>query len=216
MGQNNAPQAGGINDFFLVDPGFAGLQDEFVVTMGRLGLFRQEELTVLLADYFAAVSPQHTALGIVDQNQPVLLLREANGDRYLPIWIGQSDAAAIALEQQGVEPARPLTHDLIRDLIAALGHSLKEVRIVDLQEGTFYADLIFDRDIKVSARPSDSVAIALRVGVPIYVEEAVLAEAGLLIPDENDDEAAGAVREDEVEKFKEFLDSVSPDDFKAT
>ena len=94
--------------------------------------------------------------------------------------------------------------------------SHQEVRIVDLQEGTFYADLIFDRDIKVSARPSDSVAIALRVGVPIYVEEAVLAEAGLLIPDENDDEATGAVREDEVEKFKEFLDSVSPDDFKAT
>ena len=86
------------------------------------------------------------------QNQPVLLLRESNGDRYLPIWIGQSEAAAIALEQQGVEPARPLTHDLIRDLIAALGHSLKEVRIVDLQEGTFYADLIFDRDIKVSAQ----------------------------------------------------------------
>jgi bifunctional DNase/RNase len=150
------------------------------------------------------------------QNQPVLLLREANGDRYLPIWIGQPEAAAIALEQQGHEPARPLTHDLIRDLITALGHSLKEVRIVDLQEGTFYADLIFDRDIKVSARPSDSVAIALRVGVPIYVEEAVLAEAGLLIPDENDDEATGAVREEEVEKFKEFLDSVSPDDFKAT
>src|ERR1700735_846191 len=77
------------------------------------------------------------------QNQPVLLLRESNGDRYLPIWIGQPEANAIALEQQGVEPARPLTHDLIRDLIAALGHSLKEVRIVDLQEGTFYADLIF-------------------------------------------------------------------------
>ena len=110
-----------------------------------------------------------------------------------------------------------MTHDLFRDVIAALGHSLKEVRIVDLQEGTFYADLIFDRDIKVSARPSDSVAIALRVGVPIYVEEAVLAEAGLLIPDEGDEESTGgAVREDEVEKFKEFLDSVSPDDFKAT
>ena len=90
------------------------------------------------------------------------------------------------------------------------------MRIVDLQEGTFYADLIFDRDIKVSARPSDSVAIALRVGVPIYVEEAVLAQAGLLIPDESDEEGGSAVREDEVEKFKEFLDSVSPDDLKAT
>ena len=149
-------------------------------------------------------------------NQPILLLRETSGDRYLPIWIGSVEATAIALEQQGVKPARPLTHDLLKDVIGALGRRLEQVRITDLQEGTFYADLIFDRDIKVSARPSDSVAIALRVGVPIYVEEAVLAEAGLLIPDENDDEPTGAVREDEVEKFKEFLDSVSPDDFKAT
>ena len=148
-------------------------------------------------------------------NQPVLLLREATGDRYLPIWIGQTEANAIILEQQGVEPARPLTHDLFRDVLGALGHSLKEVRIVDLQEGTFYADLIFDNDVRVSARPSDSVAIALRMGVPIHVEEPVLEAAGLLIPDEKDEESSGAVREDEVEKFKEFLDSVSPDDFKA-
>ena len=149
-------------------------------------------------------------------NQPVLLLRETAGDRYLPIWIGPNEANAIILEQQGVEPARPLTHDLFRDVLGALGHSLKEVRIVDLQEGTFYADLIFDHEVRVSARPSDSVAIALRMGVPIYVEEAVLDEAGLLIPDESDEESTGAVREDEVEKFKEFLDSISPDDFKAT
>lgn len=138
------------------------------------------------------------------QNQPVLLLREADGDRYLPIWIGQTEAAAIALEQQGVQPARPLTHDLVKNLISALGHQLKEVRIVDLQEGTFYADLVFDKDIRVSARPSDSVAIALRAGVPIFAEEPVLVEAGLIMPDE---------REDEVEKFKEFLDEVSPEDF---
>ncbi|MEO7079793.1 bifunctional nuclease family protein [Rhodococcus sp. BP22] len=141
------------------------------------------------------------------QNQPVLLLREADGERYLPIWIGQTEAAAIVLEQQGVQPGRPLTHDLIKDLIGALGHTLKEVRIVDLQEGTFYADLVFDKDIRVSARPSDSIAIALRAGVPIFADEPVLSEAGLLMPNE---------REDEVEKFKEFLESVSPDDFKAT
>ena len=149
-------------------------------------------------------------------NQPVLLLRETVGDRYLPIWIGPNEANAIILEQQGVEPARPLTHDLFRDVIGALGHSLKEVRIVDLQEGTFYADLVFDSDVRVSARPSDSVAIALRMGVPIFVDDAVLDAAGLLIPDETDEESAGEVREDEVEKFKEFLDSISPDDFKAT
>ena len=147
-------------------------------------------------------------------NQPVLLLREATGDRYLPIWIGAVEASAIAF-QQGVEPARPLTHDLFRDVLGALGHSLKEVRIVDLQEGTFYADLIFDNDVRVSARPSDSVAIALRMGVSIHVDEPVLEAAGLLIPDANDEESVGPVREDEVEKFKEFLDSVSPDDFKA-
>ena len=141
------------------------------------------------------------------QNQPVLILRESNGDRYLPIWIGQTEATAIALEQQGVEPARPLTHDLIKNMIELFGRSLLEVRIVDLQEGTFYADLVFDGDTKLSARPSDSVAIALRAGVPIFAEESVLAEAGLVMPDE---------REDEVEKFKEFLESVSPDDFKAT
>ncbi|MGL4306567.1 MAG: bifunctional nuclease family protein [Mycobacteriaceae bacterium] len=151
------------------------------------------------------------------QNQPVLLLRESDGGRYLPIWIGQSEAAAIALEQQGVEPSRPLTHDLIGNLIDAFGHSLKEVRIVDLREGTFYADLVFDADIRVSARPSDSVAIALRLGVPIYVEEAVLDEAGLAIPDDESDsdvDPEESVPEEEVEKFKEFLDSISPDDFR--
>lgn len=141
------------------------------------------------------------------RNQPVLLLREADGGRYLPIWIGQTEATAIALEQQGFQAPRPLTHDLFKDVLTALGHTLVEVRIVDLREGTFYADLVFDQNVRVSARPSDSVAIALRVGVPIYAEERVLAEAGLVMPDES---------EDEVEKFKEFLESVSPDDFRAT
>ncbi|MDN5758049.1 MAG: bifunctional nuclease family protein [Tomitella sp.] len=138
------------------------------------------------------------------QNQPVLLLRESEGERFLPIWIGQNEATAIALEQQGIAPARPLTHDLIKDIVEALGHSLVEVRIVDLREGTFYAELGFDGDVTVSARPSDAIALAIRVGVPIYSDEAVLEEAGLAIPEE---------REDEVEKFKEFLDTVSPEDF---
>jgi bifunctional DNase/RNase len=126
-------------------------------------------------------------------------------ERYLPIWIGSVEATAIALEQQGVRPARPLTHDLLKDVIGALGRNLEQVRITDLQEGTFFAELVFDGDVRVSARPSDSVALALRVGVPIHAEESVLAEAGLIIPDE---------QEDEVEKFREFLDSVSPEDFR--
>jgi uncharacterized protein len=138
-------------------------------------------------------------------NQPILLLRETAGDRYLPIWIGSVEATAIALEQQGVKPSRPLTHDLLKDVITAMSRRLEQVRITDLQGGTFFAELIFDGGVKVSARPSDSVALALRMGVPIHAEERVLAEAGLIIPDE---------QEDEVEKFREFLDSISPEDFR--
>ena len=149
-------------------------------------------------------------------SQPVLLLREVDGDRYLPIWIGQSEAASIALRQKGIEPPRPLTHDLIVNLITEFGQTLVEVRIVDMQEGTFYAELVFANDVRVSARPSDSIAIAMRAEVPIIADESVLTVAGLLIPDEDGDQESGPVGEDEVEKFKEFLDNVSPDDFKAT
>ncbi|GAA3712242.1 bifunctional nuclease family protein [Gordonia hankookensis] len=151
------------------------------------------------------------------QSQPVLLLREVEGERYLPIWIGQSEAASIALQQKGIEPPRPLTHDLIVNLITEFGRTLKEVRIVDMQEGTFYAEMVFADDLRVSARPSDSIAVAMRAGVPIVAEEDVLTEAGLLIPDEDGTEGEpGDGKEDEVEKFKEFLDNVSPDDFKAS
>lgn len=138
-------------------------------------------------------------------NQPILLLRETEGERYLPIWIGSVEATAIALEQQGVRPARPLTHDLLKEVVEALGRELQQVVITDLREGTFFAELVFDGNVRVSARPSDSVALALRVGVPIHAVDSVLEEAGLIIPDE---------QEDEVEKFREFLDSVSPEDFR--
>lgn len=137
-------------------------------------------------------------------NQPIVLLREEGGERYLPIWIGAVEATAIAFAQQGVVPARPLTHDLIRDLIGALGRSLRQVRITELRDGVFYAELVFDGGVEVSARPSDAIAIALRTGTPIFGAEQVLAEAGIEIPDE---------QEDEVEKFREFLDQISPEDF---
>lgn len=154
------------------------------------------------------------------QSQPVLLLREVDGERYLPIWIGQSEAASIALRQKGIEPPRPLTHDLIVNLIREFGQTLLEVRIVDMQEGTFYAEMVFSGDLRVSARPSDSIAVAMRAEVPIIADEEVLAEAGLLIPEEGPEDATvesvDETKEDEVEKFKEFLDNVSPDDFKAS
>ncbi|HEV7707434.1 bifunctional nuclease family protein [Asanoa sp. NPDC049573] len=138
-------------------------------------------------------------------NQPIVLLREVEGDRYLPIWIGAVEATAIAYEQQGVKPARPLTHDLLRDVLAALKAPLNAVEIVELKENVFYADLLIgDNNLRVSARPSDSIALALRVGAPIRCAEQVLSEAGIVIPDE---------QEDEVEKFREFLEQVRPEDF---
>ena len=139
-------------------------------------------------------------------NQPIVLLREVTGERYLPIWIGAVEATAIAFAQQGVTPPRPLTHDLMRDVLAATGQRLDEVRIIDMQDGVFFAQLVFDGGIEVGARPSDSIALALRTGTRIVCADAVLEEAGLAVP---------AEQEDEVERFREFLDHVSPDDFES-
>jgi uncharacterized protein len=137
-------------------------------------------------------------------NQPIVLLKETEGDRYLPIWIGAVEATAIAFAQQGVVTARPMTHDLLRDVLEALDATLQAVHITDLREGVFYAELHFDSGVQVSARPSDAIALAMRSGAAIYGAPDVLSEAGIVIPDE---------QEDEVEKFREFLDNISPDDF---
>lgn len=136
-------------------------------------------------------------------NIPMVLLREVSGHRYLPIWIGANEASAIASAQEGVVPPRPLTHDLMVDVLAALGHRLTEVHITELDRGTFYAALIIN-GIEVSSRPSDAIALALRTGADIYCAEDVLDEAGIEVPEEEDDE---------VERFREFLDQVNPDDF---
>src|SRR5882757_6540438 len=137
-------------------------------------------------------------------NQPVLLLREEDGIRYLPIWIGAVEASAIAFHQQGVKTVRPLTHDLLRDVVKALGVRLEAVHITELRDDVYYAELRFSGGITVSARPSDAIAIALRSEVEILGTDAVLDVAGIEIPDE---------QEDEVERFREFLDSISPEDF---
>ncbi|MHB2023123.1 MAG: bifunctional nuclease family protein [Mycobacteriales bacterium] len=139
-------------------------------------------------------------------NQPIVLLKEVGGERYLPIWIGAVEATAIAFAQQGVKPARPLTHDLFKDVLDALGKGLRAVHITDLRDGVFYAELVFTDGPTVSARPSDAIALALRTGAAIYAEESVLAEAGTPIAEEPEQES-------EVEKFREFLDQVSPEDF---
>ncbi len=137
-------------------------------------------------------------------NQPIVLLREVAGDRYLPIWIGAVEATAIAFAQQGVVPPRPLTHDLIKDLLSATGQDLAEVRITEMRDGIYIAGLVFGDERVVSARPSDAVALAVRTGAPIFGADDLLDEVGIEIPDE---------QEDEVEKFREFLDQISPEDF---
>ena len=139
-------------------------------------------------------------------NQPIVLLRELAGERYLPIWIGAVEATAIAFAQQGVVPPRPLTHDLLRDVIEATGNEVVEIRITEMRDDVFFASLVLASGVEVSARPSDSIALALRTGSRIVCAEQLLEDAGIVVPDE---------QEDEVEKFREFLDHVSPEDFDA-
>jgi hypothetical protein len=139
-------------------------------------------------------------------NQPIVLLRERGGDRYLPIWVGAAEASAIAFAQQGVVPPRPLTHDLMRDIVEALGRTLEEVRIIAIKDNVFHAELVFDGELVVPSRSSDAIALALRTGSRIVGADEVLEAGGVAVPHEDEDE-------DEVEKFREFLDQISPEDF---
>lgn len=146
-------------------------------------------------------------------NQPVILLRPVNepeGEgRILPIWIGHPEATAILLALQGVEPPRPMTHDLLAGILQAVDHVVERVEITRLEEGTFYAALILrgeERTIAIDARPSDSIALAVRTGSPIFVAEEVLEEAAVAENGQVDEE-------EEVERFREFLDHVDPEDF---
>lgn len=141
-------------------------------------------------------------------NTPIVLLKESMGERYLPIWVGAVEATAIAYAQQGVVPPRPLTHDLMRDLLEALDAPIAQVRITGLEDGVYYAVIAFESGLEVPARPSDAIALALRADVPIVGAESVLDDAGIEIPDESEE-----VEEDQVEKFREFLDHVTPEDF---
>ena len=140
-------------------------------------------------------------------NQPIVLLREREGDRYLPIWVGGTEATAIAFALQGIVPPRPLTHDLFQNVLEEIGVRIERIVITELKDGTFYAVIQMSRNgssYEVSSRPSDAIALAVRVNVPIFANEEVLTEAAIVIRDDE---------EQEVEKFREFLDQVSPEDF---
>jgi bifunctional DNase/RNase len=139
--------------------------------------------------------------------QPIVLLQERDGERYLPIWIGNPEAAAIAFALQGVPTARPLTHDLMKNVLEELGVSVERIVITELKDGTFYAVIEMAQNgtrYEISSRPSDAIALAVRFNVPIFANEEVLTEASIVIRDDE---------EQEVEKFREFLDQITPEDF---
>jgi len=146
-------------------------------------------------------------------NQPIVLLKEREGERYLPIWIGAVEATAIALGMQGIETARPMTHDLMRDLLQGLGVTVQRIVITELREGTFYAEIQMSSNgdtVAVSSRPSDALALAVRMNLEIFANDDVIEEASIAVKDDQDEEEV----QKEVQKFREFLEQVSPEDFK--
>ena len=160
--------------------------------------------------------------------QRVVILKEKSSDRYLPIWIGPAEADSIAVKLQDVSVPRPLTHDLLNLVITSLGGSVSHIVVSDLQNDTFFAKILIQRDgdsLEVDSRPSDAIALAVRVKVPIYVEETVLERAGVamdketgkpLIGGEPEEEAAAKMSDDELNRlsaFKEFIGNLDLEDF---
>lgn len=161
--------------------------------------------------------------------QRVIMLKEKMADRYLPIWIGPAEADAIAVKLQGVEVPRPLTHDLICSIIGALGASVNAIVVTDLKNDTFYAKISLNVNggqLEVDSRPSDALALAVRTGVPVYVEESVLDKAGIMLDRETGkpifeerrrvDKEGKEISEEELKRlsaFRDFIDSLNWEDF---
>jgi bifunctional DNase/RNase len=152
----------------------------------------------------------------LQSNTPVVLLQETKGTRRtLPIFIGPPEATAIAFAIQGVTTPRPMTHDLMRDILESLGASLEQVVITELRATTYFAELqllMGGRRSVVSSRPSDAIALAARMGAPLYVAEEVMDSEGYILASEEEDEEQ-ANPDELVGQFREFLDNIRPEDF---
>ena len=151
-------------------------------------------------------------------NQPIVLLKEIDGVRFLPIWVGAVEATAIAFAQQGVTPPRPLTHDLMQDIVESLDATLTAIQVTAIEDGVFMASLLIrdqeGKAISVSARPSDAIALALRTHSNILTDSDLLDSVGIEIPDDVAEDARNASGESsEMERFREFLDQINPEDF---
>lgn len=151
----------------------------------------------------------------IPSNQPLLLLQETTGShRTLPIYIGPAEAQAIAFAQQGVETPRPMTHDLMRDVLEELSATVECIVITELRDRTFFAEIRMvagGQRHSVSARPSDAVALAVRVECPIYAEEDLLDAEGVILPAEEDEESPEA--DELVSEFRSFIEGIKPEDF---
>jgi bifunctional DNase/RNase len=158
------------------------------------------------------VTVHSVRVSLITQHRVVVLM-EVDGERYLPIWIGSNEADAIALRLQGVEMARPFTHDLLCSVIESLGGKVGRVLVNEIRDNTFYARIVFDVDgryAEVDSRPSDAIALAVRVNCPIFVAETVLEQAGLTLSEEDLTEQAAAEdgRGPGLDVFRDFLEQL--------
>jgi bifunctional DNase/RNase len=145
--------------------------------------------------------------------QPIVLLKTADGNRFLPIWIGHPEAAAILMKLQSQAPPRPMTHDLLSDMLEQLGAQVVRITVTELRENTFYAQITVTQDgteIEVDSRPSDAIALAIRAEAPIFAADRVIEESAIEFEGE---EVTEEQLEEEVAKFKNFLEDVTPDQF---
>ncbi len=145
--------------------------------------------------------------------QPIVLLKTAEGNRFLPIWIGHPEAAAILMKLQSATTPRPMTHDLVTDMLDQLGAQVTRITVTELRENTFYAQITVQQDgseIDVDSRPSDAIALAIRADAPIFAADDVIEESAIEF---EGDEINQEDLEKEVSKFKQFLDHVTPDEF---
>jgi bifunctional DNase/RNase len=145
----------------------------------------------------------------------IVVLKEADTDRYLPIWIGPFEADAITIQLQGVQVARPLTHDLLKSVIREMGISVSHILVSELRDDTFYARIVMDVDgksMEIDSRPSDAIALAVRVGAPIFVDEQVMDQASITPEKEIGTEQVTPEEEEKLSVFRDFVDSLDLDD----
>lgn len=168
-------------------------------------------------------------VSLVTQHR-VVILKEVDGERHLPIWIGSYEAEAIAMELQGVSASRPLPYDLMRTIIDDMGGSVERITVTDLSEDVFYARIILrqnGREVEIDSRPSDAIALAVRARVPILVDDSVMEKAGVMLSSDDDAEgdgedgtshpelerAEGVVDEERLSVFRDFINTLDLDDF---